>query len=143
MVIGQNCQPRAACEAIVGHPSPHGLGHLTDFRVGVAFEVVVPLKFKSGVIWPPRRARNEAVVKSWHRVVGKIYLKSAGSVVCWWSNFWNLGALEFARVWQNHLEDGFSLVPRTTSNQTSVCARLSDVLHRSFGAFMASKYARL
>jgi len=76
-------------------------------------------------------------------VVGKIYLKSAGSVVCWWSNFWNLSALEFARVWQNHLEDGFSLLPRTTSNQTSVCAGLSDVLHRSFGAFMASKYARL
>src|SRR3984893_13675064 len=80
MVIGQKCPQRAACEAILGHPSPHGLGHLTDFRVSVAFEVVVPLKFKSGIVWPLLRALNEAIVESWHRLVGKIYLKSAGSV---------------------------------------------------------------
>src|SRR6266853_6350258 len=113
MVIGQNCQPRAACEAILGHPSPHGLGHLTDFRVGVAFKVVVPLKFNSGVVRPPLRALNEAVVESWHRVVGKIYLKSAASVVCQRCNFWNLRALEVAEVSQDNVEDGFSLLPRT------------------------------
>jgi hypothetical protein len=45
------------------------------------------LKFNSGVVWPPLRALNKAVVESWHRVVGKIYLKSAGSVVCQWCNF--------------------------------------------------------
>src|ERR1700730_15235978 len=113
MVIGQNCQPSAACEATVGYPSPHGLGHLTDFRVGVAFEVVVPLKLNRGVVWPLLRALNEAVVEGWHRVVGKIYLKSAGSVVCQWRNFQNLRALECAEVPLRNLEDGFSLLPRT------------------------------
>src|SRR6202140_3987835 len=120
MVIGQNCQSRAACEAILGHPSPHGLGHLTDFRVGVAFKVVVTLKFNSGVVWPPLRALDEAVVKSWHRVVGKIYLKSAGS---WFAR----GAISrsFER-WSSlrSRKRTWRMASTTPSEQTSVYARL-------------------
>jgi hypothetical protein len=73
-------------------------------------------------------------------VVGKIYLKSAASVVCQRCNFWNLRALEVAEVSQNNVEDGFSLLPRTRPESVPGFRIYYTAPSR---AFMASKYARL